>query len=446
MATSRTSTPAPACRLVASQATSAGPATGGPPHSRRVPARWLPLLLLLAGVLAAPARARAQGTSADTAAILLDAANRLSREGKAAAAAELLGFIRSHYASTPAAAEAARLIAAAAAGAPAPTGQGVALRAAPSGRTELVVWGTTYGIFLGLATPHAIQKDGSGAYGVGLLLGAPAGFLLSRAYADAAAVTEGEARAITFGGTWGTWQGYGWAKVAGLLDHTVGCPNIPGTPPGDCVVFDETSSSAALKAMIVGGLAGIVAGGAVGNNLRVTPGAATTVNLAAVWGTWYGAGTAAMVGADNGTTALAMALIGGDAALVGAALAVPRWHLTRERARLISIAGLAGVLAGLGIDLIVQVDDAKLGVGIPLTTGTIALAWGASATRRMPSETAAATPARPGGGTGGDALLRVEDGRVALGMPAFAPTLRPAGPRPGDVAPAVYVPLLRARF
>jgi hypothetical protein len=394
------------------------------------------LLLALACALALPAPARAQASPADTAAILLDAAGRLSAEGRADAAAELLAFIRSHYATTPAGAEAARRLAAAPAPQREATGRAAALRST-SGRTELTVWGTTYGIFLGLAAPPALNAQSSGAYGLGLLLGAPAGFMISRAYANATAITEGEARAITFGGTWGTWQGYGWAKLAGLLERNVSCP-----AGSDCGASKETSGTAALRAMILGSLAGIGAGAAAGNTLHVTPGAATTVNFAALWGTGYGVAGAALFGVNSGNGALTMALIGGDAALLGAALTAPGWRLSRERARLISIAGLAGVLAGGGIDLILQVDNSRVAVGIPMAGGTIGMLLGAQATRGMPPETAAAG----GGGSPGGALLRLEGGRVGLALPAVAPMLRKTGTGPGDVAPSLYVPLLHARF
>lgn len=405
------------------------------PDGRRVrlSSRILPLLLLLCA-LALPVRVHAQATSADTAAILLDAADRLSREGRGDASSALLAYVRAHFASTPAGMEAARRLAAL----PAP-----ARARALSGRTELIVWGTTYGIALGVAIPAAAKANSSGAYGLGLLLGAPAGFAAARAYANASNVTDGEARAITFGGTWGAWQGYGMARVLGLLDRKVE-PYCPDAPPGTCPPYEETSSQGGLTAAIVGSLAGVGAGAVVGNNLRITPGQAATVSLAALWGTWYGGATAGVLEVDGEKNVIAMLLAGGDAALAGAALAAPRWRLSRERARLISIVGLAGVLVGAGVDLLLQVDNAQAGFGIPLITGTIGLGVGAAMTGNMPPE---APEARVGpAGAPGGALLRVDGRRLGFGAPLPAPTLRRVGPRVGDLAPALYVPVLRANF
>ena len=73
------------------------------------------------------------------------------------------------------------------------------------------------------------------AAGVGLLLGAPAGFFASRAYARSRPLSDGQARAITLGGTWGTWQGFGWASVLDLGTETVReCP----LGPDDCFEYE----------------------------------------------------------------------------------------------------------------------------------------------------------------------------------------------------------------
>ena len=45
--------------------------------------------------------------------------------------------------------------------------------------------------------------------------------------------------------------------------------------------------------------------------------------------------------------------------------------MSRNRTRLVSIAGVIGGLAGAGLDLIVQPDNEKVAIGIPLA-GSIA--------------------------------------------------------------------------
>src|SRR5512140_1447387 len=99
-------------------------------------ARLCRLALILLGVAAVPRPVFGQA-AADTAAILLDAASRLDREGRGDAAATLLEYIRSHYATTPAAAEAATRLA----GRPPAESRIRRELRGPGGRTELMVWG-----------------------------------------------------------------------------------------------------------------------------------------------------------------------------------------------------------------------------------------------------------------------------------------------------------------
>lgn len=430
------------------RSSTAGAAAFGRALRSRAPLSFL----LVVGFLTvmAPTRLPAQATAADTAAILLKAADDLAGRGQADVAAALLEYIRSRYGGTAAAVEAGRRLATQPApgrARPGAPGAAAGVRST-SGRTELIVFGTTYGIWAGLAVPAALGAEGPGAIGTGLLVGGPVGFLASRAYARSTDITEGEARAITFGGSWGTWQGYGLAKLAGLVDHKVcSLPSVPGPSLPYCST--ETSGRAVLRSLLLGGVAGMAAGAALGGNMDVTPGAATTVNLAGLWGTAYGLGTAALVGAGDGKGPLAFAVVGGDAAILGAALAYPAWRLSRERARLISVAGLAGALAGIGADLIFRIED-KPAAAVAMAGGIVGLGLGASATRGMPPETASG-PA--GAGTPGGALLRLDRARLEAGVPAPTPILRAgrAGGtgRPGQRAPgapSLFLPLFQARF
>ena len=82
----------------------------------------------------------------------------------------LLQLVRERYPNTPAAAEANRLLALLQQN-----------RVDESGRTELIVFGTTYGAALGIAIPVAFESDDEEVYGLGLIAGAPLGFLASRA-------------------------------------------------------------------------------------------------------------------------------------------------------------------------------------------------------------------------------------------------------------------------
>ena len=67
---------------------------------------------------------------------------------------------------------------------------------------ELQVFGTLYGSWLGIAVPAAFGAEGPEAYGAGLLIGGPGGLVGSRAMQRARPMSEGQARAISWGGIW----------------------------------------------------------------------------------------------------------------------------------------------------------------------------------------------------------------------------------------------------
>ncbi|HSM62228.1 MAG TPA: hypothetical protein VK849_15575, partial [Longimicrobiales bacterium] len=186
------------------------PAARLPSPILRVVRRAVPVLAA-ALVLAPGAPAAAQLVPEDSAAVLLQAARSFEAEGRPEVAAALYQLIAERYGSTAAGIEARERLAGARA---AEMGQ--------SGRTELQVWTTMYGLWLGVAVPAAFGAEGSPPYGVGLLLGGPAGLLAGRALSRSA-LSPGQTRAITFGGTWGTWQGLGWAEVLDLGENEEIC-------------------------------------------------------------------------------------------------------------------------------------------------------------------------------------------------------------------------------
>ncbi|MGH7552170.1 MAG: hypothetical protein ACREMQ_03990, partial [Longimicrobiales bacterium] len=155
---------------------------------------------------------------------------------------------------------------------------------------------------------------------------------------------------------------------------------------------------------------------------------------------WYGGATAVLADME-GDDAWAATLIGGNVGLLTTALLAPRWQLTRNRARLISIAGVVGGLGGAGIDLLIQPDDAKAAIAIPLVTSTIGLVVGAATTRDADAD-------RSGGdGDGGAALLNIGSGRVAFDLPQPLPMVLPVESERGRSSqPALGFTLLSARF
>lgn len=386
------------------------------------------VMLLFALALAAGAGARpaAAQTREDTAAVLLDAARQLRADGQASAADAVLQLLQRRYAGTAAANEALRLLA--------------LVERSPepvrSGKVELLVFGTTYGLWLGAAVPLMLDIEGAESVGAGLLLGGPVGFLATRAYLKGRPdLTEGQARAITFGGTWGTWQGFGWTEVLDL-----GREACDGDPQYPCYT-DEPSPEARIGGTVVGGLAGIATGALLARK-PIPSGVATAVSFGALWGTWYGFAIASIADLQD-EEVLATTLAAGDVGLVATALLAPRWNPSRNRARLVSLGGVVGLLGGLGLDLLVQPDDEDVAILIPALTSAVGLIGAAQATRNFDERRSDDGGGEAPGGFSG-ALLDVRDGRMDLGVPALGLRVeRDARHRP---ATSLYVPVLQARF
>lgn len=328
-----------------------------------------PLALLAALVVAVggvPAPAGAQETPADTAAVLVQVARELVAAGDEASATGLLRHVLDRYAGTPAAAGARRLLAT------------LARTASEDvGRTQLVVSGTLYGLWLGAAVPAAFGAEGPEPYGAGLLLGGPGGFFLSRAYAGARPVTTGEARTMTFGALWGTWQGLGWQEVFDFgVETGLACPG-PDPPEGGCIPIDEDRSEETFAAMVVGGLAGLTAASLVARGAGVSDGTSTATSFGALWGTWYGFAGGTIADADD-EALWAWSLLGGNAGLAAGALLGSRAGVSRSRARAVSIAGVAGMVAGWGLDLLLDVNDTPELIYLPTAGSALGLVAGSA--------------------------------------------------------------------
>ncbi|HUF75299.1 MAG TPA: hypothetical protein VMM35_03430 [Longimicrobiales bacterium] len=366
-------------------------------------------------------------SATDSAAVLLETARQFEARERWDVAEPLYRLILERYGATPAAETArARL--------DAPPDAAVY----GSGRVEAQVWMSLYGAWLGVAVPGALGADQPEAYGAGLLLGGPAGFLAGRMLANGLDLTEGQARAITLGGTWGTWQGWGWREVFGIGTREICDPDPFGS--GEFCYETEDVSEEQFAAMVLGGLAGIGAGALLSHRV-ITPGTGTAANFAALWGSWFGFAGGYLAGLEDDAL-LASTLVTGNAGLLGAALLAPRWNVTRNRARLVSIAGVLGGLAGGGLDLILQPDDAKVAVAIPLAGSLLGLGIGIGATR----EDGGTRVGSPDGGPDG-AILTLRDGRLGLGTPLPTPTLLPRDAPDGTRwEPALRVEVFRATF
>lgn len=357
-----------------------------------MPARsWVVLFL---GLLCFTPHVAAQ-TQADSANTVLDAARILKREGRDAAARQLLLFIRARYGATPAARAADSLLGTLPRAMSASTGA--------SGRSGFILFHTLYGGFLGVAIPAALGANGSEAYGAGLLLGAPAGYFGSRAFARAKITMPGQAGVAAFATTWGTWQGLALQQVLNIGQREI------------CEVdfcFRDESDEAPWAAMAIGGVAGLATGLILASH-EIPSGTSTLVSHSAFWGTWFGLSTGAVLGVEDDGL-VGASLIGGNALLLLAIPAAKSWRPASSRVRLITAAGIAGGLAGFGIDLLTSVEGDGAVLGIPAATSAIGLIAGALATRstKDADDDAAASPA----------FLTVRDGarfRMPLPIPAL---------------------------
>jgi hypothetical protein len=389
-------------------------------RSEYVRYRWIALALGLASALLFTPLVVHGQTRADSAAVLLEAARRFQAQDRADIADALFAMILQRFGDT-AAAEQVRQLRAAAASA-----------GSRAGRVELQVFSTMYGLWLGVATPLMFGADDPEPYGAGLLLGGPIGFLAGRAYTRSRPLSEGQARAITLAGTWGTWQGFGWANALdwGVRTETI-CPFVPPCFENETRDNEEELAAAA----VAGGLAGILIGALISKK-EITAGLASTVNYGSLWGTWVGFALASIADQEDDDL-LTSTLIGGDVGLLATMVLGPGWRYSRPRARLISLGGVVGGLAGAGIDLLVQPDKDEVVFGIPLATSIAGLLFGAYATRNHDNPDV--RPPGPG------ALLQIEGKAVTVDMPVPYPTFV-VDRRGRRAVPAVGVMLVSARF
>lgn len=389
----------------------------------RLPVVCATLLALAASTGAGPRPADAQVPAEQAASVLLDAATAFEADGRSDVAVAIYELIVRQYPGTFVADEARRRL------------EGAAATGDPGdGRTELMVWSTTYGLFLGVAFPTALGASTAPPYGVGLLLGGPGGFLAGRAIAGSRPITLGQARAVTWAGTWGTWQGAGWRDVLDIGEEEV-CDAF-----GFCYSAEDTIEET-FAAMIVGGVAGILIGGTFAQR-DISPGTATAVNFGSLWGTWFGFATGVLLGWEEDAL-LASTLVGGDVGLLYTAIMAPRWNVTRNRARMVSIAGVIGLLGGAGLDLIIEPDDEKVAVGVPLATSIIGLAFGAAAT----AGSGASGPGQDEGADWSGALLSTDGNGWRLDAPLPFPLIRERpSPRGMERRAALGLTLLSVTF
>jgi hypothetical protein len=356
--------------------------------------------------------------------VLLTVARDLSSAGQHDLAEELLRYIVRRFEGAPAAIEAETLL----------TGVRRA-QALGSGRTGFIIWNTLFTTWLGLAIPAAFGADDASAYGAGLLVGAPLGFFASKTYARTTPLTAGQGGLYWLSTVWLSWQALGWREVLNIGDDELCFPDGLG---GE-FCRENTPDTAPWAALVAGGLAGVGAG-IVLSRRDIDNGTASLLRHAAFWGTWYGVGLGVLTDATD-ESLLTWALLGGDAALLAGIPLAKAWQPSPGQVRLITAAGLAGGLAGVGLDLLLEVDDDQTAIAIPLVGTTVGLLGGALMGSRR---SAAAADAASDFGT---ALVSL-DGRLGVDLPWPLPTAIPSLLPDGRIRsqPGIQVKLFNARF
>ena len=302
-----------------------------------------------------------------------------------------------------------------------------------------------YGIWQGIAIPSALGIESNEAYGVAMLVGGPAGLLLGRQLVDVRRFSPGQARAITWGGTWGALQGLGWAHALNLGGEVYNRYEDRRIVRGK-----RASDQAVFGAMIVGGGLGIL-GGLAAAQREIGPGTATSAMLGSLWGLWFGYAGAVIWGwdpeADIADRGLLVMMLTGNAGLWIGANVGSRVPLSSGRAQLISVAGAIGAFAGIGANMVAGTESDGTAMAITLGASIAGLAVGASLTGgRGGGNDGIGNAGEAGSSPAPEALLNRSDGDWALSTPLPAPVWRPSPRGGGRDGLSWKVPLLNLRF
>ena len=270
-----------------------------------------------------------------------------------------------------------------------------------SGRADLLVFSGLYGIWAGVAVPIFFEADGSAAYAAGFLIAPGASILLASSLSAHSEMGVGRAAMISMGGWLGTWQGVGWSAL--------------GDADGNDVVGFG----------LVSGLAGITAASLVTNKVQFSEGHGVLTGQSWLWGGWFGL-CAGIAGGLEGDARLRASLIGSDALVLGTAIAARNVRMSKNRARLITLAGIAGTAFGFGVVLLGEVDDDQAIFAIAGAGSAAGLALGAKTTRGYDRDRAFSS-VEPAGDDWGIELtprLSFAKGRGAAKVPLVGVTVR----------------------
>lgn len=132
-----------------------------------------------------------------------------------------------------------------------------------------------------------------------------------------------------------------------------------------------------IGASMAGGVIGLAISGSIARNRYITPGDATMINFGGIWGTWFALCGAMLANLEDDDDILLSSMLGGDVGLFTAAALLSKLEISRSRARLINLGGVIGTLYGLGANVLFEIDSKRdfwsvLGIGsiLGLAAGT----------------------------------------------------------------------------
>ena len=235
-----------------------------------------------------------------------------------------------------------------------------------SGRIGTVVFSTLYSTWIGIGTARlADETDNAKSIATGMMIGAPTGLLTSLVVTRNAKLTRGQSTLINSSGSWGTWQGLGWAIL----------------------ISEDDGEKPLISSTMIGGLSGIIATSALTRKIDPSLGDMAIINYGGLWGTWLSVTAGKVAGLPDGNDLLAWTLIGGNLGMAAMAALSAKIDIAPARAHWINLGGVIGTIVASGIVVIVAENDISesAAFGTLMVGGLAGLIAGIYNTRHIPS-------------------------------------------------------------
>jgi hypothetical protein len=206
-----------------------------------------------------------------------------------------------------------------------------------SGRVELTVWGTGYGITNGVFTAILLDAGADGGV-LASLVGGSVGFATPWIWSKYRNVSDARATLMTFGGSWGMWQGIAWPFV----------------------LSENFDGDGHLLSGMIGGAAGLLGTGMLTANSNISSGDAELITSFPGWTSLYWMWISVVSGIDDGTFLLGSTLVAGDVGILAGAALAQHVDFSRGDVRLINLGGLLGALVGGSAIILADISEPKM--------------------------------------------------------------------------------------